>query len=182
MRGDRIEGKEPKDFKYAYELISYLRDKGFCIGAGCYPEGHIESDTLEKDIEYLKMKQDAGAEFFISQLFYDNNRFYRFIEKIRAAGITNPVDAGIMPILSKTSVSRMIFMCGVSLPSEIVKLLYKYESSPDDLRKAGIEYAAEQISDLLSNGVDGIHIYTMNRPEVAKRHMEKIKDAGFRKT
>ena len=131
--------------------------------------------SLEKDIEYLKVKQDKGASFFVSQLFFENRAFYEFIEKTKKAGITVPITAGIMPMLSKSQVSRMIFMCGASLPSEIIRILNKYENDEASLKKAGIEYASKQAIDLLSNGVDGIHLYTMNKPEIASGIMERIK-------
>ncbi|MCR5485279.1 MAG: methylenetetrahydrofolate reductase [NAD(P)H] [Clostridiales bacterium] len=170
LRGDRIDGKSPSDFHYASELISYIKKENdkFCIGAACYPEGHIECDSFSDDIRHLKEKQDAGADFLVTQLFFENELFYTFREKAVAAGINIPIEAGIMPILGKTQVSKMIFKCGASLPSAIIRILNKYENDPDSLKKAGIEYAAEQISELLSNGADGIHIYSMNRPEIAR--------------
>lgn len=167
LRGDIIEGKATVDFKYAYELISIMKDNGFCVGAACYPEGHVECEDLDVDIERMKIKQDAGADFFLSQLFFDNRYFFDFLESAAKNGITKPIAAGVMPLLGKSQVSRMIFMCGASLPSAIIKILNKY-TLPDDIKKAGIEYAAKQIRELLSNNVDGIHIYTMNQPEIAE--------------
>ena len=175
LRGDIIDGREPTDFAHASDLIDYLSDEPLCIGAACYPEGHITCDNPEKDVEFLKLKQDMGASFFVSQLFFDNSVFYSFREKYLKAGITVPVTAGIMPMMSKAQVSRMIFMCGSSLPSEIIRILYKYENDPDSLKKAGVEYAAKQVRDLIDNGVDGIHLYTMNKPEIASGILEQIK-------
>lgn len=179
LRGDRIADSSAKDFSHASELIPLLVDGGFCVGAACYPEGHIESVSIEQDISYMKLKEDLGASFFVSQLYFNNQFFYRFIDKARAIGIKSPVTAGIMPILSKAQVSRMIFMCGTSLPAEIVKLLYKYENDPVSLRSAGIEYASKQILDLLQNGVDGVHIYTMNQPAIASGHLNYLKANGY---
>lgn len=179
LRGDIVGDNKPKDFFHCCDLISHLKGKNICIGAACYPEGHISCESIEKDIEYMKLKEEMGAEFFISQLFFENDIFYRFIEKIRSAGIKSPVDAGIMPFLSKSQISRMIFMCGASLPAKIIRLLNKYENSPEDLKKAGIEYAGSQILDLARHGVDGIHIYTMNNKDIAKYETELLRNDGF---
>ena len=175
LRGDIIDGKEPTDFRVASDLIDFISDEPLCIGAACYPEGHITCESTEKDIAHLKTKQDRGAKFFVSQLFFDNSVFYSFRENYLKAGVTVPVTAGIMPMMSKAQVSRMIFMCGSSLPSEIIRILYKYENDADSLKKAGVEYAARQVRDLLDNGVDGIHLYTMNKPEIASAILEQIK-------
>lgn len=184
LRGDKLKGYEPTDFHYGADLIKYLRSKpeyaGLCIGSGCYPEGHVECSSIDIDIDHLKAKQDAGAEFFISQLFFDNEGFYRFMDKVRANGITVPIDAGIMPIMGKSQITRMIFMCGASLPAPVVRMLYKYENNPDDLLKAGMDYAAEQILDIAKNGAaNGIHIYSMNRANVAKYLVDAVKNAGL---
>ena len=146
------------------------------MGAACYPEGHVSCEDVEADVEFLKEKQDAGADFFLSQLFFDNSAFYRFMERAARHGITKPVSAGIMPILSKSQIMRMIFMCGASLPRDIILILNKYENDPESLRKAGIEYASKQIIDLIKNGTQGIHIYSMNRPENAAEILENIKN------
>lgn len=177
LRGDIVEGKEPTDFKFAKELIPLLKERNLRVGAACYPEGHVTCENLDDDIRYLKEKEDAGADFFLSQLFFDNCSYYKFIERARKQGITKPVHAGIMPISSKSQIMRMIFMCGASLPRDIILILNKYENNPDDLRKAGIEYASKQIIDLMKNGVDGIHIYSMNKPETAFEITENIKRA-----
>ena len=175
LRGDIVEGRAPTDFKYASDLIEILSGTSFCIGAACYPEGHITCESLQKDIEYLKAKQDKGAQFFVSQLFFDNKAFYEFKERAVKNGVTVPVTAGIMPMMSKAQISRMIFMCGASLPSEIIRILNRYENDPESLKKAGIEYAAGQVRDLLKNGAEGIHLYTMNKPEIASGILEGIK-------
>ena len=117
----------------------------------------------------LKKKVDAGAEHLISQLFFDNALFYRFIERTKIAGINVPIEAGIMPVTNKRQIERMVSLCGASLPAKFVKMMQKYESKPEALRDAGIAYAVEQIVDLLANGVDGIHLYTMNNPYIAEK-------------
>ncbi|MBR0062885.1 MAG: methylenetetrahydrofolate reductase [Oscillospiraceae bacterium] len=179
LRGDRREGCATTDFRFGAEIIEYLRsdqrNDGICIGAGCYPEGHVECLDLDEDIAHLREKQDAGAEFLISQLFFSNSSFYDFIEKARAKGVTLPVDAGIMPIMGKSQVTRMIFLCGASLPSDVVKMLYKYESDPESLIRASLERTVRQIDELIASGAaDGIHLYTMNKPSVAKYIMENV--------
>lgn len=163
------------DYRYASDLIREVKDRGdFCIGAACYPEGHIDCGSFDEDITHLKEKQDAGADFLITQLFFDNNLFWRFLENARAAGVMLPVSAGVMPILSRSQIERMIFMCGASLPSAIIRLLHKYENDPADLRKAGIEHAARQMEDLVAGGADGVHAYTMNHPDIAATVAQRL--------
>lgn len=175
LRGDVIPGSAAHVFRYASELMRRLQPEGFCMGGACYPEGHIECADPEEDLRHLYEKQEAGAEFLVTQLFFDNACFYRFMEKARRSGVTIPVTPGVMPILSKAQIERMIFTCGASLPSDIIRILYRYENDPDSLRKAGIDYAVRQIRDLRSNGADGIHIYTMNRPQIATEIMEGLR-------
>ncbi|MGN0641639.1 MAG: methylenetetrahydrofolate reductase [NAD(P)H] [Huintestinicola sp.] len=175
LRGDINPERPPKhDFNYASELIAYIKERGdFHISAACYPECHIEAPDMITDIGHLKEKVDAGAEHLMSQLFFDNGAFYSFLEKARIAGINVPIEAGIMPVVNKSQIERMVSMCGASLPSKFSRMMAKYENNPEAMRDAGIAYAVDQIVDLISNGVDGIHLYTMNNPYVAR----KISDA-----
>lgn len=167
-------------FAHATDLIPLLKDAGFCVGAAAYPEGHIDCLDLQADVEHLKRKQDAGADFFITQLFFDNDDFYRFRERARAAGITRPITCGVMPFLGKSQIERMVFLCGSSLPSPIIKLLARYEDDPVALRQAGIDYACKQLVDLGRNRVDGVHVYSMNHPDIALTAAQALADAGLR--
>ena len=176
LRGDINPDIPPKeDFKHASDLITYMKERSSLSFSGaCYPEGHLESATLEEDIENLKRKVDAGADHLVSQLFFDNACFYAFIEKVRAAGITVPIEAGIMPCVNANSIKRMVGLCGASLPPKFTKIIARFGDSPDAMRDAGIAYANEQIIDLVSSGVDGIHLYTMNNPYVARKISEGV--------
>lgn len=168
LRGDPVPGREPIDFQFAKDLIPFVSSRGFCVGAAAYPEGHVACLDFDESIRHLKEKQDAGAEFFVTQLFFDNEQGLRFLEAARAAGITVPITMGIMPFMSKEQISRMVFMCGASLPSPVIKLLAHWEHDPESLRAAGIDYACRQLVGLAEAGVDGLHVYAMNRPEVAR--------------
>ncbi|MBE7044971.1 MAG: methylenetetrahydrofolate reductase [NAD(P)H] [Ruminococcaceae bacterium] len=178
-----LRGDIPADYTgtphylYAKDLIAKIKKEQpqICIGAAAYTEGHTDCESVELGVEHLKQKADAGADFFVTQLFFDNRFFYEFYDKTLAVGLDLPISAGIMPILSKSQIEKMIFMCGASLPARIVKMLGKYENSPEDLKKAAMEYSAEQINDLIAHKVDGVHIYTMNRPEIARGNLEKIR-------
>lgn len=176
LRGDINPDIEPKqDFKYASELVEFIKRYGdFDIAGACYPEGHIESASVVEDVLNLKKKVDAGASHLMSQLFFDNNYFYDFLEKTRIAGINVPIEAGIMPVTNKKQIERMVSMCGASLPPKFAKMIQKYEHSPEALRDAGIAYAIDQIVDLVSNNVDGIHLYTMNNAYVARKISEAV--------
>lgn len=176
-----LRGDIPKDefdinsvyYHYAYELINKIKEQSdICIGAGAYPEGHIECESFEDSVKHMKIKEETGAEFFVSQLFFSNEHYYRLVETAEKYNIKAPISPGIMPMMSKSQISNMIFMCGASLPSAMIKLLHKYENNHDDLMKAGIEYAGKQISDLINSGVGKLHIYSMNKPEVAKQLIE----------
>lgn len=181
LRGDRSPNAAPKtDFRYASDLIAYIRENSadgeFDIAAACYPEGHPEAPDLDTDIAHLREKVQAGATHLISQLFYANKDFYRFREKLAAAGISVPVEAGIMPVTSKKSIERMVSLCGASIPRRLAKLMARYSDDPASLKAAGLEYAIEQITDLRENGADGIHLYTMNNPDVAHYITEAISE------
>lgn len=176
LRGDINPDIPPKeDFKHASELITYMKERSdLSFSGACYPEGHPESSSLDEDIENLKRKVDAGATHLMSQLFFDNGSFYRFIEKARAAGITVPIEAGIMPCVNANSIKRMVGLCGASLPPKFTKIIARFGDDPEAMRDAGIAYANEQIVDLVSSGVDGIHLYTMNNPYVARKISEAV--------
>ncbi len=178
LRGDRNPAVEPKhDFSYAADLISFISQHGeFDIAAACYPEGHPEAADLDTDILHLREKVQAGASHLISQLFYSNRDFYVFREKIAAAGISVPVEAGIMPVTSKKSIERMVSLCGASIPKRLAKLMARYADDPAALKAAGLEYAIEQILELRKNGADGIHLYTMNNPDVARYIAEAVSE------
>lgn len=178
LRGDINPNIEPKhDFKHASDLIQFIKEHGdFHISGACYPEGHLESESMAQDIKYLKYKVDCGVEHLMSQLFFDNNCFYEFQEKCEIANIKVPIEAGIMPVTNKKQIERMVSLCGASLPRKFTKMMQRYENSPEAIRDAGIAYAIDQIIDLVSNGVDGIHLYTMNNPYVANRIYDAIKN------
>ena len=176
LRGDRNPDIEPKtDFPHASDLITYIKSEGdFDIAGACYPECHPDADSLVDDIINLKKKVEAGASHLISQLFFDNSAFYEFREKTAIAGINVPVEAGIMPVVNKNQIERMVTTCGASLPRKFVRIMQKYENNPDALRDAGIAYAVNQIVDLVASGVDGIHLYTMNNAYVARKISEAV--------
>lgn len=176
LRGDRRPDLPPcGEFNHASELLSYLaKKKTFHLSAACYPEGHPEARNLDDDVKHLKEKVDAGASHLVSQLFYDNADLYNLIDKCRAAGITVPIEAGIMPVMNKKQIERIVSMCGASLPKKYVRMLGRFEHDPAALQDASISYAVEQIVDLISSGVDGIHLYTMNNPSVAVRIASSI--------
>ena len=176
LRGDINPDFPPKeDFKHASDLISYMKERSdLGFSGACYPECHAESANIVDDIRNLKIKVDAGASHLISQLFFDNNCFYEFIEKARIAGINVPIEAGIMPCVNAKQINRMVTMCGASLPPKFVKLIQRYGDNEEAMRDAGIAYAVDQIIDLVANGVDGIHLYTMNNPYIARKISESV--------
>ena len=178
LRGDRNPNlPEKDDFKHASDLITYLKQKSdFCIAGACYPECHPESENRVSEMRYLKQKVDAGAEVLISQLFFDNNYFFRFVEDCRIAGIDVPVTPGIMPVINAAQIKRMVTMCGASFPERFQRIINKYEDNKEALFDAGMSYALSQIIDLLASDIDGIHLYTMNNPTVARRICEGIKN------
>ena len=180
LRGDIPEDPDfdfpsPLQYEYAADLVTEARNNGdFSIGAACYPEGHIDSNNKIQDIKYLKAKVEKGVDFLISQLFFDNEIFFRFMEELELAGISAPVSAGIMPVLNKNQILRMTKLSGCSVPPKLHRILDRYESNPEALKEAGEAYAIEQIIDLMAWGVRGIHLYTMNKPDTARRIMGNI--------
>ncbi len=176
LRGDRNPDIPPKnDFAHASDLIRFIRERGnFDIAGACYPECHPEAESTVDDIRYLREKVEAGADHLISQLFFDNASFYEFREKAAIAGINVPIEAGIMPVVNTKQIERMVTMCGASLPKKFSRIMHKYEDNPEALRDAGIAYAVDQIVDLAAEGVDGIHLYTMNNAYVARRISEAV--------
>ena len=177
LRGDRNPNVPEKDeFKHASDLIAYLKEKGdFCIAGACYPECHPESENRVIEMRNLKKKVDAGAEVLFSQLFFDNDRFFRFEEDCRIAGIDVPVIPGIMPVINAAQIQRMVTMCGASFPERFQKIIDKYADNKEALFDAGMSYALSQIIDLLTSDIDGIHLYTMNNPVVAGKICEGIR-------
>lgn len=174
LRGDKLPDREPKtDFAYASDLVEFIKANGdFHIIGACYPEAHTEAKNSVEDIKNLKIKVDSGVDQLISQLFFDNSAFYHFKEKCEIATIHVPIQAGIMPVVNKKQIERIVKMSDVCLPQKFIKMMEKYEHNPEAFRDAGIAYAINQIVDLVSQGVDGIHLYTMNNPYVAKRIRE----------
>lgn len=179
LRGDiPSDGKVGEDYQYACQLIKELEAKGdFCIGAACYPEGHVESPSIKEDIQHLKEKVEAGADFLTTQMFFDNNVFYNFLYKIKEAGINVPVVAGIMPITNAKQVSRAVQMSGTSIiPYRFKMMVDAFGDNPEIMKQVGIIYASEQIIDLIANGVKHIHVYTMNKPDVAEGIMNNLSE------
>ena len=176
LRGDLPAGEERTgDFRYAADLVSEIRATGdFCIGAACYPEGHIECPHREDDIAHLKMKVDRGVDFLTTQMFFDNSVMYSFLYRAMARGIDVPVIAGIMPVTNGRMIARACALSGATLPNRFRRIVDRYGEDPDAMKQAGIAYATEQIVDLLANGVRGIHVYTMNKPDVAQAISENL--------
>ena len=158
------------DYRYAVELVSQIKEEhpNFCIGAACYPEVHPESESQRMDIKYLKEKVDAGVDFLTTQMVFDNNLFFNFLYKIREAGITVPVLPGIMPITNANQVDRAIKLSNAFVPQRFKSLVDKFGSDPQAMMQAGIAYATDQIIDLYANGITNVHVYSMNKPEVAQ--------------
>lgn len=176
LRGDITPGNDIIDFEHASDLAAFIKnyDDSFNISGACYPEGHCDSANMDQDIENLKKKVDVGVTHLVSQLFFDNNHFYEFMDKVEKAGIHVPIEAGIMPVINKAQIERTVSMCGASFPVKFSKLLNKYAQDPIALKDAGIAFATEQIIDLINNDVRGIHLYTMNNVETATRITNSI--------
>jgi methylenetetrahydrofolate reductase (NADPH) len=181
LRGDRPkdmtdEQYEARDFAHASDMMQFLKaNTDLHFGGACYPEKHFECFSMESDLNNLKLKQDAGAEFLITQLFFDNDYFYSFLEKAEKKGITLPIAAGIMPITTPKQIGTTVSLSGSSIPKEMADIIAKYGDNADDIRKAGIDYAVRQILDLQSNGVDHIHIYCMNRPKTTAEIVNAVR-------
>lgn len=177
LRGDIPEGADPEswDFQHAHQLMDFICQNGdFCLGGACYPEKHPESSSIEADIRSLKIKQDAGCKFLTTQMFFDNSTFYNFLFKVREAGVTIPVVAGIMPVTNAKQMEKIIKLSQAFIPRRYVALLDRWGDDPVALKQAAIAYATDQIIDLIANGVNHIHIYTMNKPEVAAKIQENL--------
>ena len=166
------------DYRHASDLIRELKETNydFCIGGACYPEVHPESTNSEDDIAFLKEKTDAGCDFLTTQMFFDNSLYYSFLYRLREAGITVPVLPGIMPITNAKQVERAISLSGCFIPQRFLALVDKFGRSPDAMKQAGIAYATDQIIDLYANGIKIVHVYTMNKPDVAKKILENLSD------
>lgn len=178
LRGDIPKnGPTAQDYRYASELIEDIKKAGdFCIGAACYPEGHTESKNQKEDIRYLKEKVDTGCDFLTTQMFFDNNILYNFLYKIREAGITVPVVAGIMPVTNGKQIKRICQLSGTYLPQRFKSVVDRFGDNPPAMKQAGIAYATDQIIDLLANGVKNIHVYTMNKPDVAEKLQSNLSE------
>ncbi len=178
LRGDIPQGmelNEDRDYHYASELIQDIHRAGdFCVGAACYPDGHVEASSRQEDLEHLREKVACGCDFLTTQMFFDNGVFYNFLYHVLAKGIQVPVLAGVMPVTNGKQIARICRMSGTVLPTRFRTIVERYGDSPRAMRQAGIAYATEQIIDLMANGVRGIHLYTMNKPEVAAEIMDNL--------
>lgn len=176
LRGDYPKDGSPvkvSNFSHSCDLIKYLKNRDFALGGAFYPEGHQDTNDL-LDLFNLKIKVDSGVDFLISQIFFDNEQFYEFREKLKKLKITTPLIAGIMPVTNAKQIRKITSLCGCTIPEKLRKILDRYENNPKALKEAGIAYATEQIIDLMTSDIDGIHIYTMNKVEMAKKIMESI--------
>ncbi|MBR6328662.1 MAG: methylenetetrahydrofolate reductase [Lachnospiraceae bacterium] len=181
LRGDRPktmsdEQYNSRSFHYANEMIEYLKSTtNMCFGAACYPDKHFEAPTMHDDLIRMRNKAKAGADFFITQLFFDNDKFFALQEQADLMGIESPISAGIMPITSAKQLGTSISLSGTSIPKPFADLVARYGDYPEDMRKAGIDYAINQIRNLLERGVDGIHLYTMNHPELGETILKAVR-------
>lgn len=178
LRGDvPADGTRKNDFEHATDLMRQIKsfDSSMALGGACYPEGHPESPSLATDIENIRRKVDAGAQFLSTQMFFDNSLFYSYLNRLHAAGINVPVLAGIMPITNKRILTRSLAMSGSAVPARYIAMVDAYGDSPEAMKQAGIAYATEQILDLYANGVRNVHVFAMNKPDVAKAVFENIR-------
>lgn len=179
LRGDIPDSLDLNSLEYHYasELAKEIKDfGGFCIGGACYPESHPESENGEKDIDALKIKVENGCEFLTTQMFFDNNILYNFMYRLLRAGVDVPVVAGIMPVTNPVQIKRICSISGNSLPQRFVRLVDRYGENPEAMKQAGIAYATEQIIDLFANGINAVHVYSMNKPDVAKAIKNNISE------
>ena len=179
LRGDLPAGSQEHGgvYRYASELVSKIRDfGGFCIGGACYPEGHPECDSIDKDIEYLKAKVDSGCEFLTTQMFFDNEIMYSYMDRLARAGISVPVVPGIMPVTNAKQIGRIIAISGNALPKKFMRIIERYGDNPDAMKQAGVAFATEQIVDLYAGGFNAVHVYSMNKPDVARRIRDNVSE------
>ena len=179
LRGDMVEGMDTShlEYHYASELTKEIKDfGGFCIGGACYPEGHPESANSAADIESLKIKVDAGCEFLTTQMFFDNNILYNFMYRMYRAGVNVPVVAGIMPVTNANQIKRICSISKQALPQRFIRIVDRYGDNPAVMKQAGIAFATEQIIDLFANGINAVHVYSMNKPDVAAAIMNNLSE------
>ena len=179
LRGDCPPGMAPADmpgdFAHAVDLVRFLDGRGFCLGGACYPECHPECAHIADDLAHIKEKVDAGLDFLVSQMFFDNNIFYAYLSKLLGRGIRVPVLAGVMPVTNAKQIARICQLSGSFLPARFKAIVDRFGDDPASMTEAGIAYATEQIIDLFANGVNGVHVYTMNKPDIAERIMGNLK-------
>ncbi len=173
LRGDKVNNNEV-EFLYAKDLINLLKNEDLCIGAACHPEGHPETSSEALNLLHLRQKVDQGADFLVSQMFFENSKFFDFLAKAKQLDIEVPIVAGIMPVINTRQIRKITKLCGAKIPAKFEKIMNRYQDNKLALRDAGIAYATEQIIDLLSTGVQGIHLYVMNRPDVAQKLFDNI--------
>jgi len=177
LRGDKPDyytDEYCKYFKHATDLMEYINDKGFTLAGACYPEGHIEAKSLYDDLVYMKKKEEAGAKFFITQVFYDNNYYYRLVNEARKMGIKSPIIPGVMPLTSPKSISKIKSMCGSTIPLDYINMIEVYQDKPKAFKELGYNYTVYQIMDLIAKGAPGIHLYVMNNVNTAKEILERL--------
>lgn len=175
LRGDLPEGTTLGEFRYASDLVRFIRQTGdFCIGGACYPEVHPESESQKQDLYYLHQKVDAGCDYLVTQMFFDNSIFYNFLYKAREAGIDVPILPGIMPITRASQIGHAAKLSGTNVPARLRQIVDVFGDSPEAMMQAGVAYATEQIVDLLANGVKHIHVYSMNKPAVAAQILRNV--------
>ena len=179
LRGDRTPLRpESPDFHHACDLMDFIRDTApdISFAGACYPEGHPEAESLAADVANLRHKQQTGASHLVSQLFFDNGKYYRFLNMARKAGVTLPISAGVMPIVRRSQIERTVALSSASLPSAFTRMISRWQDDPQSLYQAGIEYAVEQLRDLIEGGADGVHLYAMNDAGVAAAVYDGIRD------